>query len=178
MNITTYLNNVSLSLNKDTDIASYLGKYVTLFSQLDINGAPNKTTKSNLKNQNKIEVKWLDQHKITRSIEPFKTISTWYLATVFFEGIPIAILRNTDNREDIYAKVLLINKIQHAYAGAYLFQFLKADPGPELEEYDMSGTFSGDVLPHIINTNYKYYDVVNDENYLTNVIQYTELYNY
>lgn len=178
MNINTYLNNVFLSLNKDTDISSYLGKYITLFSQLDINGAPNKTTRYNLKNQNKVEIKWLDQHKITRSIEAFKTITTWYLATVFFEDIPIAILRNTDNREDIYPKVVLINKVQHAYAGAYLFQFLKADPGPELEQYDMSGSFSGDILPHIINTNYKHYDIVLDEVYLTSLIEYTELYNY
>lgn len=178
MNINTYLTNVSLSLNKDTTISNYLGKYVSLFSQLDINGAPNKTTKLNLLNQNKVEIKWLDQHKITRSIEPFKTVTTWYLATVFYENIPIAILRNTDNREDIFSKVLLINKVQHAYAGAYLFQFLKADPGPELEIYDISGSFSGDVLPHIINTNYRYYDIVLDENYLTNVINYTETYSY
>lgn len=178
MNINTYLTNVSLSNNKDKNVSNYLGKYGSLFSQLDINGAPNKTTRINLLNQDKVEIKWLDQHKITRSIEPFKTVTTWYLATVFYENIPIAILRNTENREDIYSKVLLINKIQHAYACSYLFQFLKADPGPELEIYDMSGSFSGDVLPHIINTNYRYYDITIDEDYLTKILQYTETYNY
>lgn len=178
MNITTYLTNVSLSNNKDTNISTYIGKYNSLFSQLYINGAPNRTTRINLLNQNQIEVKWLDQHKITRSIEPYKTVTTWYLATVFYQSIPIAILRNTDNREDRYPKVLLINKTQHAYAGAYLFQFLKADPGPELEIYDTSGSFSGDVIPHIINTNYRYYDIVTDQDYLNRILQYTEIYNY
>lgn len=178
MNITTYLTNVSLSSNKDTNISNYLGKYITLFSQLDINGAPNKTTKLNLLKQDQVEVRWLDQHKITRSIEPYKTVTSWYLATVFYQNTPIAILRNTDNREDFYSKTLLINKTQHAYAGAYLFQFLKSDPGPELEIYDTSGSFSGDVIPHIINTNYRYYDLTVDQDYLTKILQYTEVYNY
>lgn len=178
MSITNYLNDIALSTNKDLDISKYLGQYITLFSSLDIHGAPNQTTRLNLQKQNRVSIKWLNKHLITRTIEPYKTVTKWYIATVLFDNIPIALLRNIDNREDMYPKTILLDKVNHAYAGAYLFQFLKADPGPELEEYDSVGSFSGDVLPHIINAHYRYYDLNTNIDYLTRILEYTELYNY
>lgn len=178
IDITTYLNEIQAAPNIDTQIANYLGTYPNLFPQLNIYGGPNRTTRINLEGQNRLQVRWLDEHLITRRIEPWKNVTVPYLLVVLYNLIPIIIIRNTDNREDRYSKALYLNKRQHSYAAAYLFEFLEADPGPELEIYDTIGTFSGDVQPHISSLNTKYYDTVVDEPFLTEVLQYTIQYNY
>jgi len=177
--INTYLTNILTAPNIDTQIADYVGRYPNMFPQMNIWGGPNKTTRRNLENQNRLDVRWLDEHTITRRIEPWKSVTTWYLATLMFDKtIPIGILRNTDNREDRFADLLLLNKTQHHYANAYIFEFLEADPGPEKEIYDSIGTFSGDVQPHIRGINSRYYDLMVDEDYLNTVLNYTITYNY
>lgn len=174
----SYLADILSAPNIDRQIANYLGTRHNLFPQLNIFGAPNKTTRINLEKQNRVEVRWLDEHLITRRIEPWKNVTVPYLSVVLYQLVPIAIIRNTDNREDRYSKVLFLNKRQHSYAAAYLFSFLEADPGPELEIYDTIGSFSGDVQPHMSGLNTTYYDVVSDEPFLTEVLQYTNTYNY
>lgn len=174
----TYLTDILSAPNIDRQIADYLGPYPNLFPQLNIYGGPNRTTRINLEKQNRLEVRWLDEHLITRRIEPWKSVTIPFLSVVLYNSIPIAIIRNTDNREDRYNKMLYLNKRQHSYAAAYVFEFLEADPGPELEIYDTIGTFSGDVQPHISGLNTTYYDVVADEPFLTEVLQYTVKYNY
>jgi len=176
--LTTYLTDISSTTNIDKQIADYIGRYPNLFPQMNVWGGPNRTTRSNLKLQNRLEIRWLDDHLITRRIEPWKEVTTWFIATLLFDGIPIAIMRNTDNREDRFADLLLLNKVQHHYANAYLFEFLEADPGPEREPYDTIGTFSGDVQPHIRGMNFKYYDIVADKNKLDDILDYTITYNY
>lgn len=178
INITTYLSNILSTVNIDRKIANYLGKEPVLFPQLNIYGGVNRTTRTNLEKQNRLEVRWLDEHLITRRIEPWKSVTVPYLSTVTYNSTPIIILRNTDNREDRYNKAIYLNKKQHSYAAAYLFEFLEADPGPELEIYDTIGTFSGDVQPHISSLNSTYYNIVNDEEFLTEVLEYTNKYNY
>lgn len=178
INTANYLTEIQLTPNVDTQIADYLGTYPNLFPQLNIFGGPNKTTRINLEKQDRVKVRWLDEHLITRHIEPWKEVTVPFLYTVLYNMIPIIIVRNTDNREDMYNKVLYLNKRQHSYAAAYLFNFLEADPGPELEPYDVIGSFSGDVQPHMSGLNTTYYDVIKDEAYLTKVLQYTEKYNY
>lgn len=174
----TYFADILSAPNIDRQIADYLGARYNLFPQLNIQGAPNRTTRINLEKQNKLEIRWLDEHLITRRIEPWKKVTVPYLSVVLYELTPVVIIRNTDNREDMYSKVLYLNKRQHSYAAAYLFKFLEADPGPELEPYDTIGTFSGDVQPHMSGLNTTYYDVVTDEPFLTKVLQYTNTYNY
>ena len=181
--ITTYLSNILIASNIDNQIADYIGRYPNLFPQLNVWGGVNKTTRINLENQNRVDVRYLDEHLITRRIEPWKSITTWYIATVVLDNnIPIAILRRTDNREDRYADLLLLNKTEHHHAGSYLFTFVKADPGPELEIYDKIGTFSGDISPHIlgVSSTRKYFDPSNsaDKIYLNTVLDYTVTYNY
>jgi len=179
IDINTYLTDILTAPNIDTQIANYVGRYPNMFPQMNMWGGPNKTTRRNLENQNRLDIRWLDEHEITRRIEPWKSVTTWYLAVLMFDGIiPVGILRNTDSREDMFADLLLINKTQHHYASAYMFSFLEADPGPELEIYDTIGTFSGDVQPHIRGINSKYYDVITDGDYLTRVLDYTVTYNY
>jgi len=177
MNINDYLAQILLTTNSNTNINSYIGQYTDLFAGLGISGAPNITTKTNLKNQNKVKIKWLNQHLIKRPLEPFKEITYAYLVTILFENLPFAIVRITENTQDYYNKVLIINNEQHAYCSSYLFQFVASDPGPNLEIYDIFGSFSGDVVPHITNPSLKYYDIVGDNEYLSEILTYTEKYN-
>lgn len=186
MNINTYLSSILLSTNIDKDLYKYLGNSnssgnsYNLFPQLNIEGSINKSTKDNLVNQNKLVIKWLDTHLITRSIEPFKSVTTWYIGCLLYNNIPICILRNTENNEDVYPKSLIINYLEYMYAAAYIFTFIKEDFGPQLEPYDISGSFSGDITPNLLAIKLKHYDLnlVNDANYLTKILDYTEQYNY
>lgn len=179
IDIDTYLTDILTAPNIDIQIANYVGRYPNMFPQINVWGGPNKTTRRNLENQSRLDIRWLDEHTITRRIEPFKSVNTWYLATLMFDDIiPIGIIRNTDNREDRFADVLLINRTQHHYANAYMFGFLEADPGPEREIYDNIGTFSGDIQPHIRGINSRYYDIITDREYLNKVLNYTITYNY
>lgn len=179
--IDIYITKLLTTPNINLDIGQYLGRYPNLFPQLNLWGAPNQTTYSNLQNQNRIDVRWLEEHTITRRIEPWKSTTVWYIATVMLDGAtPIALLKNTDNKEDMYNDLFLLNKKQHHYASAYLYSFVEADPGPHLEPYDTIGTFSGDVMPHVSGRNTKYYNLsaVKDVEYLNKVFSYTEKYNF
>ena len=179
--ITTYLTDILTAPNIDTDIASYLAKFPFIFPQINVWGGLNRTTRTNLEKQNRLDVRWLDTHIINRQIEPWKSVDTWFIATIMFDGtIPVGIIRNTDNREDRYSKFLPINYEQHHQAGLYMFSFVEADPGPEKEIYDTIGTFSGDVQPHYRSVNLTYYDVGNttDQDRLNVILDYTETYNY
>ena len=179
--LTTYITDITATSNSDGIIADYLAKYPFIFPQLNVWGGVNETTRRNLEVQNRLEVKWLDKHTIVRQIEPWKSVLTWYIATIMFDGvIPVGILRNTDNREDRYPKFLPINYVQHSYAGHYLFQFVEADPGPEREIYDTIGTFSGDIQPHYRSVNLNYYDltVPADVTKIETILDYTETYKF
>jgi hypothetical protein len=180
-NINTYMDAILTSSIVDREIANYMGRYPNLFPQLNVWGAPNRTTRINLEKQNRVDVRWLEEHLITRPLEPWKSVTTWYIATVVLDNqYPIAILRATGNVQDMYNNLLFLNKKQHHYASGYLFSFIEADPGPELEPYDNIGAFSGDVQPHIRGLNAKYYNISNDKDkeYLEKVLDYTQKYNY
>ncbi len=180
-NLTTYLTELVTAENVDKEIENYLAKYPFIFPQLNVWGGINETTRKNLNRQTRLEVRWLDRHTIVRRIEPWKSVKTWYIATIMFDGvIPVGILRNTDNREDRYSDFIAINYEQHHYAGRYLFEFVEADPGPEREPYDVIGTFSGDIQPHYRSTNIKYYDLTEpqDVEQIENILSYTEEYPY
>lgn len=179
--LTTYIADITAQTRKDTNIANYLAKYPYIFPQLNVVGGINKTTRRNLENQTRLDVRWLDRHLITRRIEPFKSVETWFIATIMFDGVlPVGIMRATDNREDRFPDFLPIDYTQHNYAGRYLFDFLEADPGPEREPYDTIGALSGDVQPHYRSTNLPYYDLSNpiDVSKLELILDYTETYNY
>lgn len=179
--LSTYLTDLSTTPNVDTKIANYLAKYPFLFPQINVWGGVNETTRRNLEKQNRLDVRWLDKHTITRRIEPWKSVTTWFIATVMFDGvIPIGIIRATDNREDRFDKFLPINYEQHHHAGLYLFNFVEADPGPELELYDTHGAFSGDVQPHYRSVQMNYYDltVPGDVLKIEDILLYTEEYPY
>ena len=179
--LTTYLTDLSSTPNVDYKIANYMAKYPFIFPQLNIWGGLNETTRRNLEGQNRLDVRWLDKHTITRRIEPWKSVTTWYLATIMFDGvIPVGFLRNTDNREDRFRKFLPVNYEQHHIAGLYLYDFLQADPGPERELYDTHGTFSGDIQPHYRSVQMNYYDLTieSDVKNIEEILLYTEEYLY
>lgn len=175
MDITSYLNLLNTTTNITKNIVNYIGGQYNLFPQLGIEGSPNFSTQELLSNQNQLEIKWLDEHIVKRSIEPWKNVTIWYLACIYFNNIPIAILRNTISNEDYFSKTLVINKQQYYYAGYYLQQFVKEDPGPNLEPYDIVGSFSGDINPNIKSAAVKSYDLnnINDKNFIDGVLIYT-----
>lgn len=175
MNILTYLSQVTTSTNSSFLISNYLGVNYNLFPQIGIEGSPNLITKTNLLKQTSLEIKWLDDHLVTRSIEPWKNTTVWYLACLLYNNIPIAILRNSSTNEDYFSKTLVINKNQYYYAASYLQTFIKEDPGPELEIYDVIGSFSGDINKHINGVNIHHYDLssLEDQAYLNYILNYT-----
>lgn len=176
-----YITNITAETRRDTNIANYLAKYPYIFPQLGLVGGINKTTRKNLENQTRLDVRWLDKHLIKRRIEPFKSVETWFLATIMFDGIlPVGIIRATDNREDLYSDFLPIDKRQHTLAARYLFEFLEADPGPEREPYDNIGSFSGDLRPNFSSVNTRYYEPTStvDVSRLEIILDYTETYSY
>lgn len=185
-NLITYINTLTNINNNeliviDNNIETYLARYPNLYPSLNVWGGLNKTTRNNLKNQNRLSVRWLKEHIITRPLEPFRSFSTWRLATVFYNNLPIIIIRNNNNIEDPYEKLLILNKNDYLYSAAYLFEFIEADPGPDLEFYDKIGSYSGDVPPNIVKTNItKSYDlsINNDVNKLNYIIQYSLQYDY
>lgn len=176
MDILSYLSQVTTVTNNSSFLISdYLGTNYDLFPQLGIEGSPNLTTRKNLLKQTAVQLKWLDEHIVSRSIEPWKNTTVWYLACLFYNNIPIAILRNTSTTEDYFSKRLVINRNQYYYAAAYLQTFVKGDPGPELEIYDTIGSFSGDVNKHINAVKITHYDLSNleDQVYINHILNYT-----
>ena len=157
-NLEEYLIEVSLSPNKDFDIHKYIAAYPNIFPQLNLWGGINEATLLNMSKQNRVRVSWLPEHKITRRIEPYKHVTVWYIATLFFDNTPIGILRNIEYRDN-YSDFLPINKSEHHKAARYLFDFLEPDFGPNTEPYDNIGAFSGDLQPHFRSVNTKYYDL-------------------
>jgi hypothetical protein len=177
MNIDEYLIEITSSVQATSNflISDYLGGVYNLFPQLGIEGAPNKSTKDNMKNQDKIELRWLDIHTVKRTIEPWRKVNAWYLACLLYNNIPIAILRNCNNTEDRFPKTLVINRQEYYYAASYLFSFVEEDFGPNLELYDIVGSFSGDVASNINGVNIKSFDlnVIKDKEFINTVLQYT-----
>jgi hypothetical protein len=174
MDIDQYLLNITTSVQATSSflISDYLGGTYNLFPQLGIEGAPNKSTKDALQNQTSVELRWLDAHTIKRTIEPWRKISTWYLACLLYNNTPIAILRNCESTEDRFGKLFVINKTEYYYAASYLFTFVKEDFGPNLELYDIVGSFSGDTAPNINGVNIKSYDLtlLKDKEFINNIL--------
>lgn len=175
MDITTYLALLNTTVKTSNNIINYIGGQYNLFPQLGLEGSPNLSTQALFANQNQISIKWLEEHIVKRSIEPWKNVTTWYLSCLYFKNVPIALLRNTASNEDYYSKTIVINKSEYYYAAAYLLQFIKEDPGPNLEPYDIVGSFSGDINPNIKSVVVKSYDLnnLNDISFINTILNYT-----
>jgi hypothetical protein len=175
MNINTYLTLIINSPNSYNLIYKYLGTDYNLFPQLGLEGSPNTSSIKKLITQNQIQIKWLDEHLISRNLEPWQNITTWYLSCLLYNNIPIALLRNTSTTEDYYPRLLVIDRNNYYYAASYLSQFIVEDPGPNLEPYDVVGSFSGDIISNIKQVSIKSYDLnnINDLAYLNQTINYT-----
>ena len=179
--VINYLNEIinGFTYRVDANIINYLGVEPFIFPQLIIEGGVNKATKINLIQQNKLEVRWSVTHQVRRNIEPYKSVIVPYISTLVFDkSIAIGIIRNTGNREDKYSQFLPINYREHNQAARYLFDFIKADCGPDLEIYNNIGSFSGDIQSEYRSIDLKYYELDKplEVEYLNKVLEYTQKY--
>lgn len=148
-------NNKDVSI--DFKVANYIGPYPNLFPMTNFFGSINRATKLNLENQQTISIRWLKSLEAKRRYEGTFNVIHWYIALVFFNTKPIALLRSPDTRNDGYSKLYILDKLNHQKATAFIFQHMESDPGPELEMWGLdapSGSFGGDVQPHIRSMNY------------------------
>ena len=152
----TYISKLLNVLNEGTivsyDISNYFGAYPDIFPMTNFHMSLNHATKENLEGQTILSIRWLKEHETKRRYEGIFDIIHWYLAVVFYNDKPIMILRSPDVKNDGYSKMFIVDKLNHQRANGFIFNFVKCDPGPELEMYGLdqpSGTYGGDVQPHV-----------------------------
>lgn len=171
------INRVDVIINYD--IAHYFGAYPDLFPMTNFHMSLNKTTKDNLEGQTTISVRWLKNHETKRRYENTFDVIHWYIAVVFYNEVPILVLRSPDVRNDGYTKMLVVDELNHKRANGFIFQYVESDPGPELEMWGLdapSGSYGGDVQPHVRAQNYNQFNTFNlpeDKRKLEYILNYT-----
>jgi hypothetical protein len=124
------------------DLSQIIGVYTNIFPELNVIGSFNQRTRDNIRENNR-SIEFRVTHQFSNSYERYNDVSSWLIASMWYNSEAFMIMRNVGRNGDNYPSFFVTDSQTYHTALYHLFSLLEVDADFSDEAWSpLSGTIT------------------------------------